>query len=75
VNPSNDIQVLRPGGILIPSIDFRAGPGLHCVTALDVRLVQVEGDGNTIAGISAVVQIIPVAVIVHVYVIAVVPVA
>jgi hypothetical protein len=43
------------------------------VTALDERLVQVEADGNAIAGMSAVVQIVSVAVVVHVHVIAVVP--
>ena len=67
MNPSNDIQVPGPGGI------FRAGPGLHCVTARDERLVQVEADGNAIAGISAVVQVIAITVVVHVYIIVVVP--
>ena len=43
------------------------------ITTLDECLVQVEADGNAIAGISAVVQIIPIIVVVHVNVIAVVP--
>ncbi len=73
MNPSNDFQVPRPGDITYSLIDFRAGPGLHWFTALDERLVQVEADGNAIAGISAVIQIISIAVVVHVYVIAVVP--
>jgi hypothetical protein len=47
---------------------------LQRVTALDERLVQVETDGNAVAGISAVIQIISVTVVVHVYVIVVVPV-
>ena len=37
------------------------------------RLVQVEADGDAIVGVSAVVQIISVTVVVHVYVIVVVP--
>jgi hypothetical protein len=44
-------------------------------SAVDARLVQIETDGNAIAGISAVVQIISVAVVIHVNVIAVVPIA
>ena len=48
---------------------------MSSISALDERLVQVEADGNAIAGISSVIQIISVAVVVHVDVIAVVPIA
>jgi len=37
------------------------------------RLVQVETDGNAIAGMTAVVQIISVSVVIHIHVIVVVP--
>ena len=40
---------------------------------LDERLVQVKADSNAIAGISTVVEVISVAVVVHVDVITVVP--
>jgi len=49
------------------------GQRLHRATTLNERLVQVKTDGNAIAGISAVVQIISVVVVVDVHVIAVVP--
>jgi hypothetical protein len=49
------------------------GQRLHRVAALNERLVQIETDGNAIARVSAVVQIIPIGVVVHVDVIAVVP--
>jgi hypothetical protein len=39
------------------------------------RLVQIKADGNAIAGISAVIQIISVTVVIHIHVIAVVPIA
>jgi hypothetical protein len=45
------------------------------VTALNDHLVQIEADGDAIAGISTVVQIISITVVVHVDVIAVVPIA
>jgi len=52
---------------------FPRWAGVAWVTALDEPLVQVEADGNAIAGISAVKQIVSITVVVHVYVIAVVP--
>jgi len=55
--------------------NFASGLHLLSITALDERLVQVETNGNAIARISAVVQIIAITVVVHVYVIAVVPIA
>jgi hypothetical protein len=44
-------------------------------TALDERLVQIEADGDAVAGISPVVQTISVTVVIHPHVIAVIPVA
>jgi hypothetical protein len=51
---------------------------LYCSFCEDFRnehLMQVEADGNAIAGISAVVQIISVSVVIYIHVIAVVPIA
>jgi hypothetical protein len=58
---------------LISLTTFPTGPSVPSITALDECLVQVEADGNAIARISAVVQIISVSVVVHVDVVAVVP--
>jgi hypothetical protein len=49
------------------------GQRWHRVAALIEHLVQIETDGNAIARIPAVVQIISIGVVIHVYVIAVVP--
>jgi len=49
------------------------GLGRIWIVAQNEYLVQVEADGNAIAGITSVVQIIAAIVVVHVYVIAVVP--
>jgi hypothetical protein len=74
VNPTVvDIHATCPSRGLSTLTEFRAGAGLHWVTMLNDRLIQIEGDGNTIAGISTVVQIISVTVVVHVHVIVVVP--
>jgi len=45
------------------------------IPALDERLVHVEADGNAVSGISAVEQIISITVVVHVDIIAVIPIA
>ena len=52
-----------------------AGPGLHWESALDARLVQVEADGNVIAGMAAVAQVVSILVVIHIQVIVVVPIA
>ena len=44
-------------------------------SAPDTRLIQVEADGDSIAGITAVIQIISITVVIHINVVAVVPVA
>jgi hypothetical protein len=44
-------------------------------SAPDARLVQVEADGDSIAGITPVVQVISITVVIHINVVAVVPVA
>ena len=50
-------------------------PGLSrtCIVAQREYLIHVEADGNAIAGIASVIQIIAAIVIVYVYVVAVVP--
>jgi hypothetical protein len=52
----------------------RAGVALWD-SAPDARLVQVEADGDSIAGITPVVQVISITVVIHINVVAVVPVA
>jgi hypothetical protein len=73
--PSERSLFSRPGpaAILISDKFPRWSRGCVGVTLLAEFLIQVEADGDAIARISAVVQIISVAVVVQVHVIAVVP--
>lgn len=65
--------VPRPGGISISMQNSAPGLGRIWIFAQREYLVQVEADGNAIAGIASVIQIIAAIVVVHVYVVAVVP--
>jgi hypothetical protein len=73
--PSERSLFSRPGpaAILISDKFPRWSRGCVGVTLLAEFLIQVEADGDAIARISAVVQIISAAVVVQVHVIAVVP--
>src|SRR5438445_5062860 len=66
-NPASESQTPRPSGGLNV---WQTAPAAGFASS---ALVQVEADGNAVARISAVVQIIPVVVVVHVDVIAVIP--
>jgi hypothetical protein len=73
MNFAVDVRAPCPWVGLTSLTNARAGTGLPLVATVSARLVQVEADGNAIAGISAVEQIISVPVVVHVDVIVIVP--
>jgi len=73
VNSAADIQDRCSGVCVIWPANLRARLELRWGAHLNVRLVQIEADGDAIARMAAVVEIISITVVVHVNGVAIVP--